>query len=86
MGRLVFEKDVHQHRWIAAMQHSTIPMCFINGPADPNSGIHMAKRYSELIPNANVVLLNENIGHWPQIEAPDEVLITFYKFQKSLTM
>jgi pimeloyl-ACP methyl ester carboxylesterase len=85
LGRLVFEKDVHRHRWIAAMQHTSIPMCFINGPADPNSGKHMAKRYRELIPNAKVVLLNEHIGHWPQIEAPGEVLAAFYKFQKSLT-
>lgn len=84
LGRLIFEKDEHQNRWIAAMQQTTVPMCFINGPADPNSGIHMANRYRELIPDANVIVLNRNIGHWPQIEAPHEVLAAFYQFQESL--
>jgi len=74
IGRLVFEKKKYQQRWITAMQQTAIPMCFINGPADPNSGMHMAVRYNQLIPNANIILLDENIGHWPQLEAPKEVL------------
>lgn len=80
IGRLVFAKDKYQQRWITAMQETKIPMCYINGPADPNSGIHMAVRYKQLIPNANVKLLNETIGHWPQIEAPQEVIEAYYKF------
>lgn len=55
-------------------------MCFINGPDDPNSGIHMAKRYGELIPNPNVIFLSKNIGHWPQLEAPKQVLEAFDRF------
>ncbi len=70
LGRLVFAKEKHQQRWIAAMQGTKIPICFINGPADPNSGQHMVDRYKQLIPDANVKLLDENIGHWPQLEAP----------------
>lgn len=85
IGRLVFEKKIHQHRWISAMQKTPIPMCFINGPADPNSGIHMAKRYEELIPNPNVVLLSSNIGHWPHLEAPQQVLEEYISFIKSTT-
>jgi pimeloyl-ACP methyl ester carboxylesterase len=80
LGRLVFEKDVHQRKWINAMQQTSIPQCFINGPADPNSGIQMAKRYQELIPRGKVFILQESVGHWPQIEAPDETLHTFYLF------
>jgi pimeloyl-ACP methyl ester carboxylesterase len=80
LGRLIFEKDKYQHRWISAMQHTAVLMCFINGPADPNSGIHMAKRYRELIPDPKIYLLSEHIGHWPQIEAPGEVLSAFYSF------
>ena len=82
IGRLIFDKADYQKRWIAAMQQTKIPLCFINGPADPNSGIHMAKRYSELIPNANVILLSKNIGHWPQLEAPHQVLEAFDQFVK----
>jgi pimeloyl-ACP methyl ester carboxylesterase len=80
LGRLIFEKDKYQHRWIRAMQDTSIPMCFINGPADPNSGIHMANRYKELIPNPDIKLLSADIGHWPQIEAPKEVLAAFNAF------
>lgn len=83
LGRLVFQKEKYQERWITAMQQTNIPMCFINGPADPNSGIHMAVRYKQLIPDANVKLLQEDIGHWPQIEAPDSVLENYFEFIKS---
>ncbi len=80
IGRLVFAKDKHQQRWILAMQRTKIPMCFINGPADPNSGKHMAERYTQLVPNAYVKLLDENIGHWPQIEAPQQTIEAYNKF------
>jgi pimeloyl-ACP methyl ester carboxylesterase len=83
IGRLIFDKINYQDRWIAAMQQTKIPMCFINGPTDPNSGIHMAKRYEELIPAANVILLSEEIGHWPQLEAPEEVLKAYDRFISS---
>jgi pimeloyl-ACP methyl ester carboxylesterase len=82
IGRLVFDKAKYQARWISAMQQTKIPMCFINGPSDPNSGNHMAKRYEELIPNPNVILLSKNIGHWPQLEAPQQVLDAYTHFIK----
>ena len=84
LGRLIFAKLKYQSRWITAMQRTTIPLCFINGPADPNSGIQMANRYKELLPNGIVYLLGNNIGHWPQIEAPEETLQAFYDFHSSL--
>lgn len=83
LGRLVFAKERHQERWIKAMQKTSIPMCFINGPSDPNSGIRMVNRYRELIPNPNVVLLDENIGHWLQIEDPKSVLSAYSNFRES---
>ena len=82
IGRMVFEKKKYQQRWINAMQQTTIPMCFINGPADPNSGMHMAVRYNQLIPNANIFLLDKNIGHWPQLEAPMQVIKVLDEFIK----
>lgn len=82
IGRLVFDKVNHQERWIKAMQTTSVPMCFINGPYDPNSGIHMANRYKELIPNPIVKLLDAQIGHWPQLEAPKAVLKAYFEFRK----
>jgi len=84
IGRLVFDKVNHQEKWINAMQTTDIPMCFINGPFDPNSGIHMANRYKELIPNPNVKLLSNNIGHWPQVEDPIGVLNAYFQFRKEI--
>ena len=55
-------------------------MRLIDGPCDPNSGRHMAERYAELIPDADVVLLDDEIGHWPQIEDPQGVLTHFLEF------
>lgn len=66
------------------MQTTEVPMCFINGPFDPNSGIHMANRYKELIPNPNVKLLNKEIGHWPQLEDPEGVLTAYFQFRTEI--
>ena len=55
-------------------------MRLIDGPCDPNSGRHMAERYAELVPDADVVFLDEDIGHWPQIEDPQGVLTHFLEF------
>jgi pimeloyl-ACP methyl ester carboxylesterase len=85
IGRLIFDKVNYQDRWIKAMQQTNISMCFINGPADPNSGIHMAKRYEELIPKPNVILLSKDIGHWPQLEAPEQVLKAYDTFVRTVT-
>ncbi len=74
VGRFINDRPMHRNRWVRAMRETTVPMRFIDGPADPNSGRHMAKRYEQVIPDADVVLLDDHIGHWPQIEAPDAVL------------
>ena len=74
---IVNDRYTHRNRWVRAMRKTDIPMRLIDGPADPNSGRHMAQRYLEVIPNPDVVMLDDNIGHWPQIEAPDAVLAHF---------
>jgi pimeloyl-ACP methyl ester carboxylesterase len=45
----------------------------------------MARRYVEVIPDPDVVMLADDIGHWPQIEAPDAVLKHFLEFTDRLT-
>jgi pimeloyl-ACP methyl ester carboxylesterase len=74
VGRFVNDRYAHRNRWVRAMRQTDIPMRLIDGPIDPNSGRHMAQRYLAIIPNPDVVMLDDNIGHWPQIEAPDAVL------------
>jgi pimeloyl-ACP methyl ester carboxylesterase len=74
VGRFINDRYVHRNRWVRAMRQTKVPMRFIDGPADPNSGRHMADRYLQLIPDPDVVMLDQGIGHWPQIEAPEAVL------------
>src|SRR3954447_14087804 len=80
VGRFVVDRYHHRNRWVRAMRETEVPMRLVNGPCDPNSGRHMAERYQELIPDPDVVMLGERIGHWPQIEDPGGVLRAFLEF------
>ena len=76
MHRLIHymvERRTNRERWVGALQETCIPLRLIDGMADPISGAHMVKRYEQLVPNADVVRL-ENVGHYPQVEAPQQVL------------
>jgi pimeloyl-ACP methyl ester carboxylesterase len=77
VGRFINDRYTHRNRWVRAMRQTAVPMRLIDGPVDPNSGAHMARRYAEVIPNPDVVMLADDIGHWPQLEAPDAVLTHF---------
>jgi pimeloyl-ACP methyl ester carboxylesterase len=84
VGRFVLDRYRHRNRWVRAMRQTAVPMRMIDGPCDPNSGRHMAERYRGLIPDADVVLLDEAIGHWPQIEDPDGVTTHFFNLIERL--
>ncbi len=60
-----------------------VPLRVIDGEVDPISGGHMVQRYRELVPHADTVLL-ANIGHYPQIEAPVQVLKHYLAFREGL--
>lgn len=81
IGRMVFEKVHYQKRWIDAMLNTNISFCYICGPADPNSGRHMANRFIKIFPKNPVYFLSEMVGHWPQLESPHEVISMYYQFQ-----
>lgn len=81
--RYIPERRQQRERWVGALQRTKLPLRFINGPADPVSGAHMAARYRELVPNPDVVELN-GIGHYPQIEDPAGVLHAFFEFVQRL--
>lgn len=80
--RYIDERRECRERWVGALQHTDVPLRFINGPEDPVSGAHMAARYRELVPNPDVVLL-DGIGHYPQLEAPEQVLKSYLEFVES---
>ncbi len=41
-------------------------------------------RFREAVPRAEVVLLPDGVGHYPQVEAPTLVLEAYLKFFRSL--
>jgi len=81
--RYMPERRVNRDRWVAAMQATAVPMRVIDGAVDPISGAHMVARYRELIAEPDTVLL-EGIGHYPQTEAPDQVLAHYLQFRQRL--
>lgn len=78
------ERKVHGERWKKAMIDTTIPMYFINGVQDPISGQHMLDYYIDIIPNPRTTALD--VGHYPQLEAPETVLSLYVEFLESINV
>ena len=72
-----------RERWVGALQRGDVPLRVIDGEVDPISGAHMVERYHQLVPHADTVLL-ANIGHYPQIEAPVQVLKHYLEFRQRI--
>lgn len=68
-------------RWVGALVQSTVPRRLICGAVDPVSGRHLAVRYRELVPDADVVVL-EDVGHYPQLEVHDRVVDEYEAFRR----
>ncbi|MBL8261625.1 MAG: alpha/beta hydrolase [Xanthomonadaceae bacterium] len=66
------ERRCERARWVGALQTTQTPLRLICGAVDPVSGLHMSERYRELVPHADVVLLDD-VGHFPQLEDPGRV-------------
>jgi pimeloyl-ACP methyl ester carboxylesterase len=63
-------------RWIDALERAEVPMRFVWGDLDPVSGAHVAERLEARLPGwpADRELRRlSDVGHWPPLEAPDEV-------------
>ena len=71
----------NRERWVGALVRSSVPRRLICGAVDPVSGAHLAARYRELVPAADVVLL-EGVGHYPQLEEHERVLEEYLRFRE----
>ncbi len=86
LARLISYMDQrrrNRERWVGALVHSAVPRRLICGAVDPISGRHLADRYRELVPDADVVVL-EGVGHYPQLETPEAVCEAFLAFHAQL--
>jgi len=78
--RYMPERRANRERWVGALLATTLPLVVINGSLDPVSGSHMVDRLLELRPGTDVVRL-PRAGHYPQVEAPTEVLAAYAAFR-----
>lgn len=73
IARYQDERRERRERWAGALRHADVPIRYVCGPADPVSGRPVAERFRELVPEGELVMLDRAIGHYPQLEAPDQV-------------
>ena len=78
--RYMQERKDNRSRWVGAIQKANIPLRLIDGVYDPISGQNMVDRYRALVPNPDVIELKE-IGHFPLIESPKEVVNHYREFR-----
>lgn len=78
--RYMADRRQHRQRWVDALRRSPAPIRLVNGLVDPVSGAHLVDRYREIVdPDVDVVRL-ENIGHYPQVEAPQPCIDAMLAF------
>jgi len=77
------ERKKYRERWVSPLVKGIVPIRLIDGADDPISGRHMADRFVEIVPNADVVYI-KNSGHYPHVETPDEVVEAFFDFHDKL--
>ncbi|MCI5048313.1 MAG: alpha/beta hydrolase [Aquisalinus sp.] len=79
------DRKEHRARWVRALRESVVPIALINGSVDPVSGAHMVARYREVVGTPDYFAALEGIGHYPQVEAPEEVSQHYLEFLGSLS-
>jgi pimeloyl-ACP methyl ester carboxylesterase len=77
--RYMIDRRTHRERWVNAMESTLVPVQMINGPLDPISGAHLADAFRKRNPRAEVISL-PGVGHYPQVEAPAEVVKVYLSF------
>lgn len=68
----IADRVTHKERWEGALVNAQDKIGLINGALDPVSGKHAYDKWRQIVPGARHHLL-PNVGHYPQVEAPDEV-------------
>ena len=76
------ERRRHRERWVGSLTEPPIQVRLIDGLRDPVSGARMVRRYRQLVLDPDIVELPA-VGHYPQLEAPQETLRAFREFHSS---
>ncbi|TDF38539.1 alpha/beta hydrolase [Alteromonadaceae bacterium M269] len=78
------ERQIHGERWEETLRQAICPMQLIVGAQDSISGIEVANQFRKTVSQDNIHIL-DNIGHYPQLEAPDDVLAFYLPFVQKYT-
>lgn len=71
----------HKERWVGALREADVPLGILNGAKDPVSGQHLFEAVLREVPDIDATSLPD-IGHYPQIEAPERVLGAYREFRE----
>lgn len=74
------DRRQHRERWLQALIQARCPIGLVNGSVDPVSGEHMVKRFIKLVGEDHFIRRLPAIGHYPQLEAADEVSAAYLAF------
>ena len=74
------ERKKYRTRWVEALTNDSVPIALINGSADPISGKHMVARYQQLAVRLDYLVELKEVGHYPQVEAPQQVVKAYQAF------
>lgn len=79
---ITYMRDRHENRqrWIDAIGNFAGPVALINGSFDPVSGKHMVARFIELLGEPDFLREYPAIGHYPQLEGPEDVARDYLDF------
>ena len=80
------QRIMHRERWVGALQQSAVPLGLINGAVDPVSGAHMVARFLEVVGEPAYRISLPIVGHYPQVEAPAEVIAAYRAFLQQVTL
>lgn len=83
VSRYRHERRRMRARWVGALQDATVPLRLIVGTADPIAGATIATRYRQLVPHPDVLEL-AGVGHYPQMEVPDQILRAYAEFREAV--
>jgi len=73
-------RKTHRERWVTALREAKIPIGLINGSFDPVSGAHMIAHYKKIVGEPDFLVELPDIGHYPQVEAPETVAQDYLRF------
>ncbi len=77
--RYIEERSRFRRRWIGALERLDLPTHIAWGRLDPVAVIAIARQLASEIPNADLTIWDD-LGHYPQVEAPDVVAKTVIPF------